>query len=425
MLSSISKILVFLSLGFCALSCIDPFDFETQSFEGVLVVDAKLSNEVKIQEIILSRARPFELDSMINERNAIVQVVGGNNTTYNFEEASPGVYRSTTIFGAAINQTYQLKITTIEGVSFVSEEIETPTANQIKKVNAERNVQDDGDEGVAILVDTEAGNDNSAFLRYEYEEDYKIIAPFWNPAEFDIIADQLCVPPGLVVEIKQNTQNNRICYGHTESTNIILANSDRQTTNDLSAFQVRFVSRSNFSISHRYSILVKQFSLNQSAYSYYERLASFSESEDVFSSIQPGFLEGNIISTNSNGRVLGYFEVSSVSKERIFFNYTDFFRNEALPPYPVNCEPVQNPPLVPAGAHCTGDGISDGTQGSPLIDGIRAGLYVYHADNEITPEDIEANGGGIGGLGPFFTKFKPCGDCTVYGSNIKPEFWVE
>lgn len=404
--------------------CIDPFEVETRGFEGVLVVDAKLTDEAKRQRVLLSRARPFENDTIIPEKNAIVKISSASGMSYDFVEVGSGVYESVDSFGAITEELYELQIITVEGASFSSEPTKTPTPNDIVNVTAKRLTKGDGDEGIGILVDTENLTNNEAFLRFEYEEDFKVIAPFWSPFEFDIISDDLCSEIGLKVDIKPNRNNNRICYGHSTSTDILLANSEQLDSNDLSKFRVRFIDRDNYILSHRYSILVKQISLSGSAYAYYESLESFSSNEDVFTSVQPGFLEGNLKAGDGKTKVIGLFEVSSVRSERLFLDYDDFFDGETLPPYPSTCN-TGSPALIPAGAYCHGGVISAGTEGSPLIDGIRAGIYTYYGDYPITPERIAANDGEIAGLGPYWTKPAECGDCTKLGSNTKPEFWIE
>jgi poly(hydroxyalkanoate) granule-associated protein len=97
---------------------------------------------------------------------------------------------------------------------------------------------------------------------------------------------------------------------------------------------IRFTGQDNPIISHRYSILVRQYLQTPEANSFYRSLRDFSSSDNIFSQVQPGLLEGNISPVgDGDSFVLGYFEVSSVSESRLFFNYVDFFPGEPLPPY--------------------------------------------------------------------------------------------
>ena len=45
--------------------------------------------------------------------------------------------------------------------------------------------------------------------------------------------------------------------------------------------------------------------------------------------------------TNPDDKVIGYFDVASVTSKRIFFNYIDLFPNESLPPYYTECERIK------------------------------------------------------------------------------------
>ena len=48
-------------------ACIEPFEVETKSFESALVIEATIINELKHQEITLSRTFKFEENGAIGE----------------------------------------------------------------------------------------------------------------------------------------------------------------------------------------------------------------------------------------------------------------------------------------------------------------------------------------------------------------------
>jgi len=50
-----------------------------------------------------------------------------------------------------------------------------------------------------------------------------------------------------------------------------------------------------------------------------------------------------------------------------------------------------------------------------LKDIIESGAFIYVRDSN----------GSVEGGGPFFVARRECGDCTVLGSNVVPEFWTE
>lgn len=412
------------------LGCVEEFETDSEDgskkLENLLVVDAKLTDENKRHFVFLSRTFQFLNDDVPPETNAQVSIIDNDDNEYIFSETEAGVYRSDVAFSALPDKDYHLIIRTSDGKTYESNPEKIPVQIPIQELTAVRTSDDFGNEQVSILVNTDITSGSSGFFRYEYEETFKIIAPFYNPFEWGEIDYTFFTDGDLYdVDIKPREEEARVCFGTRNSKNIVLGETETMTTNSLSRFPVKNISRDDYAISHRYSILVKQFSLSVDSYGYYLNLENFSSSESVFSNIQPGFLEGNIYdSSDSENRVLGYFEVASVSEERLFFNFEDFFPDEPLPPYVINCEPTGAPPLHSPGFewdHTTG--VITGDAESPLIEAILAGVVAYHATNENFLTELHENG--IAGTAPYFTKSTACVDCRVLGSNVKPDFWIE
>lgn len=93
-------------------------------------------------------------------------------------------------------------------------------------------------------------------------------------------------------------------------------------------------------IVERYSIFVKQLIHNKEANGFYRVLNNFSESESLFSQVQPDFIEGNIVSeTNLDKKGLDFFEVSKASEKCMFFDKIDVL-GEDLPKFSLECNVV-------------------------------------------------------------------------------------
>lgn len=398
--------------------CVEAFNASTTDFENALVIDAILTTELKRHSVTLFRTYTFEAEGPEAERGAEVFITDDRGDTYNFVETEPGIYESMTSFSAIPGTAYTLAIETIDGNSYRSNSVTAPNEIPISDISFERLVNDKGEEGVSVLLNNSSQTEQPTYFRYEYEETYKIIAPNYDPFEFLVVDYTPCDSnPPYRVDIVPRQEQKRICFGYSASIAPIQASTIGLSENRIQNFNVRFLNRNNYIISHRYSILVKQFVQTQDAHSYYTRLGDFSSSDNVFSQTQPGFLEGNISSENGGDeKVLGYFEVASVDEERVYFNYQDLFPEEPLPPYAANCSFVGNPLLVGRGYHCAAGGVCDGACESPLIEAILAGLVVYRSVNENFTAETP---------GPYFTLPSPCGDCTKLGSNIVPEFWEE
>jgi len=379
--------------------CIDPFEANFVDFESALVIEATITDQLKPQQVVLTRTYEFEEDGPSAEPNANVSVSDSAGNTFNFQDTGNGVYVSTQIFAAQSGMAYQLSVTTQDGRSYGSSTTQVTPAATIDDIRAERITNDNGEDGMAIFLDSFDPSGNAKNYRYEYEETYRIIAPEWSP--ISLIGD----PAGGCGLLKTpNITDEEVCYRTDLSNAIILTSTEDLEEDRVSNFMVRFINRNNYIISHRYSILVRQFVQSNEAYTFFETLNELSGSESLFSQTQPGFLQGNVFSNeNRDERVLGFFDVSSVSETRVFFNYDDFYPGESLPPYIEPCRPSAPPIFKPGGGGCV------------LRPIIESGAGIYWGDNE-PPGDNE---------GPFFIVPRICGDCKVLGSPEVPDFWIE
>jgi hypothetical protein len=403
------------------LSCVEEFEpkseikEDTEQLASALVVDGLLTDEFKRHKIILTRVFSFEEENPAQESGALVKIVSSMGAEQIFEESEPGIYFSQAEFSAQEGEEYILNIDTQGGDNYYSEKVTMPEKIAINNLRADRVINDNGEDGVGIFLDNTSTTLESTYFRYEYQETYKIIAPKWDPFKLNVVRYEPCFVDPFVVEIIPWSDERRVCYSSNNSQRIIQTSSIDLENSAIDNFQIHFIDSDNYIISHRYSINVKQYSQTQEAFLFYERLSDFSSSDNVFSQIQPGFFQGNMFSASNNReeKVLGYFEVASVTSERLYFNYEDIFPGESLPPYAINCETLGSPRLIPRAYHCASTGVCDGNCESPLIEQILAGLITFAGEKE---DDF---------ISPYFTLPSPCGDCTKLGSNIVPEFWIE
>lgn len=386
----ITKFIVFLLLCSSMISCTEPYQMKTNTFEDALVVEATITNELKKQQIKVSRTYRFEENGPTFESGAIVYITDDTGNQYDFSEQN-GIYESNQEFQAIPGKEYQLFIVTDDGKEYTSTVQKLTTINEIQNVTATVETID-GKRGVNIKAHSFDPTNSSKYYRYEYEETYKVIAPKWSPVK--MILDT----PTSVGFVPRTTEA-RVCYSTKKSTDLILTNTT-ELSEDRIDFPVRFINNKDYIITHRYSILVRQYVQNLESYTYYKTLRELSGTGSILSPNQPGFLNGNIKSTsNSKEKVIGYFEVSSVSSKRIFFNYGDLFPGELTPPYFIDCEDrVFKYCFNSADPECYGDMILIWAEvGDPLF---------YSSESAY-----------------FHLVPKQCGDCTTFSSNIIPPFW--
>ncbi len=386
--------------------CVEEFIPETIVFEDLLVVEATITDEFKFQEVKLSRTFQFEQE-LTFESEADVKIIDSNQNVYQFNETEPGKYISTNMFSIQPSISYTLKIITKNNRSYSSTSSQLPSNTaQITDVSYQRTTNSDGIDGIDILVDSFDPSINASYYRYEYEETYVIAPPFWSPHEAVILSDS----PPFIVDFTQRTENERICFNTISSNSIVQTQTNGLMENRITKFPIRFIAQNASIIRDRYSILVKQHVQSLEAYTYYQTLSDFSNSESVFSENQPGFIEGNIFSEiDSNEKVIGFFEINSVSSKRLFFNYRDVFPNENKPPFFAECIDLESPLLTDA----------NNLNFSPLIDQLNSGEYeIFDLNFEFFTDELDP-------IRPFILINRECSDCTVFGTNVKPDFWID
>ncbi|MEM7382200.1 MAG: DUF4249 family protein, partial [Bacteroidota bacterium] len=286
----------------------------------------------------------------------------------------------------------------------------------LTNIYAERGRNEFDEEGILIYIDSSVSEGQSDYYRYNYEETYKVIAPFWTPVEFELSNYDPCALPVITydLEVVAREQEERVCYNTRASEDVILNSTEGLSGNGVERFLVRFISREDFIITHRYSILVRQLVQDLEAFSFYQQLDDFAKSESVFAQVQPGLLESNI--RFEDGRqtpVLGYFSVASVSEQRLFFDFEDYFDGEPKPAYIVNCTLQSSPEAHPS--YCIDDPIRPCPQS--VVERVNIDVISY----------VDENNGGLDAVcpGPYIFVDRICGDCTILGSNVVPDFWIE
>jgi hypothetical protein len=382
--------------------CTNPYAYQNNEFEDAVVIVATLTNQFKTQEVKITRTYSLEENFPQFESQAVVYITDNLGNKYDFVQ-SVNSYLSTTQFQAFPEREYQLHVLTKNGRSYISTTEKLTTQTQIESV-VPTVVTKDGILGVQITANSADPTNSSRYYRYQYDETYKVVAPMWYNLE--------AIPAGNVVTLRERTTEARTCFSDSKSNEILLTNTNDLSQDVVSNFPIKFISSKDPIIRHRYSILVKQYVQSLAAHTYYETLKQISDTGSNLSQTQPGFFRGNIKSVdNLEEKVLGFFEVSSYSEKRMFFNFTDLFPKERLPDFPYYC-PV---PILESEANdyifnnCYSPNPNSGCQGPLMVQLIQNRIRVLY------PTEGTA----------FILYSIECGDCTSISSNIKPSFWID
>ncbi len=380
-------------------ACTEPHEIETRDYESVLVVESTITNEIKPQIVKLSKTSTLDTVAVLWEANAAVEVLGSNGESFTFsQDSNLGYYVSDQAFSAEANVFYTLKIKTQDGRSFTSTAVMLPPAVEMDEVFADRvSEPTQNKDGVEVLVNTQDPTGKAKYFRYEYEETYKIKVPYPSQYYAEIVnyipnpeSYQIVLTPRIPEEI---------CYSTEYSTGIVQTSTTEFNENRVFRFPIKYLSKDDSKFRERYSILVKQYVQSVEAFTFYKILRELGSVGSLLSQSQPGYVVGNISADKDpNLKVVGFFEASSTSSRRIFFNYEAFGLEK--PPYFTKCEIIW----------------LDYKKTQDPDD--RASLF-----NFVKYYDYQVLSGSSTGI---YRIIKPeCSLCTYFSSNIKPDFWED
>jgi hypothetical protein len=159
-----------------------------------------------------------------------------------------------------------------------------------------------------------------------------------------------------------------------------------------------------------YSILVKQYSISQNEYEFWNNLKQVNETGgDIFAKQQYAVISNIHNSKNPNERVLGFFQVSAVSLKRKNILYRDVALM-GLPFYSYSCKTwqfspadfsrPQSPPKTWDDVYWYLSIVSDYTFVQPVYSGL--------GNTDLVELEFSR---------------PECANCELFGSSLKPDFW--
>ena len=350
--------------------------------KNFLVVDGIINTGTNsITTIKLSRTRNIT-DSVYfsPELGAQVSIVSKSGSSYNLHDQGNGAYTSDALT-LSMNDAYALQISTVNNEKYLSAYVvpkQTPAIDSLQW-------QYFGN-GVTIFLNTHDPQNNTRFYRWEYVETWEYHSPY--DAEVGL-------NNGLMFYVVDQPLNQKhICWQTSTSTNILLGSSINLAQDVISHDSITNIPQNSIKLVRRYSILLKQYALDSTAYNYWQLLQKNTQQLGSLFDAQPTQLTGNVVClTNSAEPVLGYVSASSVQESRIFIDKTEVPGWNAI--------------------EYSGESCSD-----LVIDQNPANYLIYnYSDTSYAPYFF------TGTTGLHIAK-KTCVDCTLQGgTNEKPSFW--
>jgi hypothetical protein len=370
-------------------TCSEPYTPEISKYENMLVVDGIITDESGPYTVRLSRSYRYSETEGLPEQNAIVLIKDNLGNATSLLEIAPGIYKTTDqYFRGIIGRQYQLYIQTDDMQVWESEYVELKKVPEIERIYAEfeeRPAQLGTEEGFQIYIDTQDPDNNTKYYRYNFEETWQFNVPY---PSYYIVENNL---------LKFRPEKVGTCWKTVTSKEIIVTTSENMQSDIIRRFPVHFVSTASNRLSIRYSILITQYSMSREAYVYWKQVKDVNQELGTIFDKQPAQIRGNIYNVNNpETPVIGFFEATCADSARLFITRSE------LPSDAV---------LISEFAWC---------RDNYLVIGKSSFLEFYKRGYCMVLDDLTGYGGpgGLGIVKPF-----ECCDCTVTGTNVRPDFW--
>ncbi len=337
-------VIIILLICWCP-ACVERYYPDDENLNtGTLVINAHLTDQPGDQVIEVSRSVGLIAPSFEPVSGSMAQVVREDGELRIFSEFKPGYYKAE--LDASFLQTgstYMLHVLTPDENIYQSdfEKLRpVPSIDSLYYQVESNSFASDSDStsGIRFYLDFTYDNEAYEYIRWDLTETYE----FHNPAMEAFIVD-------LDFQLKElpDTSNYRVCYISNELSTI---HSMSLTYLDFGIYIKKpftFVPniQQEQKLHHKYSLLVKQYSLGPEAFHYWNELKKTSQEQGFLFDRQPALLRSNIHNVNDESEVvLGFFSMAGVVEKRAFAVKPEGLD---LSYYKWYCYPVPKGPLGP------------------------------------------------------------------------------
>jgi hypothetical protein len=351
-------LILLLSINF---SCRDIYDPNTDSSQGILVVEGLITDQPGPYTIHLTQAMPYDTIQTVNGtpvQKANVYITDNYANKYSFTESDAGYYVSKASgFTGYPGVTYTLHIRTTDGNIYESTPQKIPFNSYNDTIYYEYSSKDTYTDykktttnGLYLLTDITNTSDNEPYFRFRSTIYTEWLFSMWDAWEIepptvnyygwstsDPTGDQINLTLGKYSTATSNIIKHPVCFISTDlgiySANLPLIdtvvnfqydpsmgyphNPRYSPTYPYPQGLPRHVEKGRDSVIHipAYNRIIKieQYRINDETYQYYNNINSLTSANDkIFS---PGVLQlkGNITCTNNSAKLaLGMFEASAL-----------------------------------------------------------------------------------------------------------------
>jgi hypothetical protein len=306
-------------------SCVERYFLEDhEQVNPKMVIEGNITTACGSQSIRISQSTSTEWPKYEPVSDCAVAVTNEQNRSIIFIEdvENPGTYTCTPDEGfLQIGQQYKLVVETPD--RRVYESLYEPLFDcpPVDSVYYERQKIATNDpaqfrDGLQFYLDHEASDYFGKYYRMVVEETYEYHSSW--PKKNYIETWRIIVAP--------YDYSTFVCYQTSTVDEIFTLTTSELATNAYQKFKLHYVSNSTQRLMYNYSVLIRQLSVSENAYTYWENIRKNNRESADFFTVQPSMVRGNIYNNSDSAEVvLGYFSVSAESTKRIVYERNEDF----------------------------------------------------------------------------------------------------
>lgn len=343
----------FIVAGLLFLSaCIDPFIPEIREVEDVMVINGRILDNVELQKVEVSITSPVQSNESFRTVGGCSVVVDDSaGRKYAFIEGEEGVYYcKMDSVDRLPGKKYKLTVITPGNRTYTSgfeEMLPCPPIDEIPWDYEEQGTSKPNVtyQGIQFYISTNAGGDFAENFLWELEETWKYSSSYaiidqWDSIHQGYYEEEFIIDSvngifdtiltwvrtldtvGVIWGNPEHPVDTLVyCYKHNGIPQVYTYSAKNISGGSIRKVPLNYVSDRTSRLSMRYSLLVRQFSLTETAYEFWKILDGQSKQSGELYGTQPVKIPGNIFSPdNPDERVLGLFYASAVTEKRIFIN---------------------------------------------------------------------------------------------------------
>jgi len=314
---NIKNILLFLLTALTLNSCFKAYEPEIEGSDArKLVVSGIVTDINGNQKVTITMSSSINEPEETPVTGCMVTISDDQGHQFQLVDSANGDYygRIETSY-LAPGSSFKVEIITPDGDKIISDYDQFSSCPEVDSVYYTRKDLPTSDpdkftEGIQFYVDLNGKNTDSRYYRWEAIETYEYHSDY--PIEWLYNGQR-------VVHIYPPDYSKDTCWATLLVRNIYTQTTENLAENKYSQFALHFVDNTTSRLLYGYSLLVKQYSMSETAYKYWNQLRTNSTEEGGLYERQPMASQGNLQNlTHPDKDVLGFFGVSSVKSKRIF-----------------------------------------------------------------------------------------------------------